>query len=247
MSKSTTCGCRPDRQQVCIHLTPKSRRQRSHQRATTTLLDWSDIFDGSSAKQIGMRQPFMSAIHLPVSAGLTSKQFASAVCIREADANCLLDMPALTGRWIADIKGCRIPICIALELSAICDQLRKLAAALLCEVSTNCLPCLACTRRWCLPTNAAAFLSALEPSRFCKQLRKFAATLATVWRMQSVCLSGRGHSQVVFADKDSGRCLPTKQSKQEGEANAFLFALHLRRQSILRLMEQACGCSSARV
>ena len=46
-------------QTVCIHLALKSRRQSSHRRAAATLLDWSEIVDGSRAKQRGRRQPFV--------------------------------------------------------------------------------------------------------------------------------------------------------------------------------------------
>ena len=120
-------------------------------------------------------------------------------------------------------RGCRLPLCFALEPSGISDRSSKLAAALWCEMNANCFVCMAGTRTCCLLTEAAAFLFALNWSRQGSSTDRASLRLlfvAIVGAFSSVqggcklcaCLSGTHTS-----------CLPT-------EVAAFLFALHRSRQ-----------------
>ena len=108
-------------------------------------------------------------------------------------------------------KGCRLPLCFALEPSGISDQTSMLVAALRIEQACGCesvrspcklFACLAGTRRSCLSTKAAAFfLFALHLSHHGSPTNRPSLWLLVgAWRMQTVCLSDQ-HSQELLVNK----------------------------------------------
>ena len=115
LSASSSCECQPHRHTVCIHLAPKSRRQRLRRRAAATLLDRSKIPHGSSAKQRGWRQP------LSASSSCECRPGRHTVCIhlalknrrqrlRRRAAASLLDLSKIPDGSSAKQRGWRQPL-----------------------------------------------------------------------------------------------------------------------------------------